>query len=186
MIPTDLFLADPALSEPRHSRTNGGVTVTRTAGTLACAHALDPVVAALDTRRGLVLSCGVEAPGRYRRGALGFVDPPLALTARGRTVRVDALNGRGAVLLPAVAAALRDTAAVAAVEAAPSRLSVLVRRSAEPFAEEERSRQPSVFAVLRAVGDLFADPGEPLLGLYGAFGYDLAFQFEPVDRKSVV
>src|SRR6185312_5082683 len=49
------------------------------------------------------------------------------------------------------------------------------------FAEEERSRQPSVFSVLRALAALFASELDPHLGLYGAFGYDLIFQFDPLD-----
>ncbi|MGQ9369676.1 anthranilate synthase [Azospirillum sp. ST 5-10] len=183
MIPADLFLADPRHLEPRCTRTDGGVTVTRTAVPLAWEGALDPLLDALDTRRGLALACGVEAPGRYRRARLGFVDPPLVLTARGRTVRVEALNRRGRVLLPALAEALAGAPAVAAVETAPRRLSVLVRRADGPFAEEERSRQPSVFSVLRAVRDRLAVPDDPLFGLYGAFGYDLAFQFEAVRRR---
>jgi anthranilate synthase len=55
-----------------------------------------------------------------------------------------------------------------------------VRSPAAGFTEEERSRQPSVFSALRALIALFRHDGEPHLGLYGAFGYDLAFQFEPV------
>ncbi|KAA0681013.1 anthranilate synthase [Roseomonas genomospecies 6] len=179
MYPADV-LASPDLLEPLNFRTQGGVTVTRRAAALDPRGALDPVIDALDRRRGLLLSSGVEAPGRYRRHALGFTDPPLAVTARGRTLRVDALNARGRVLLPAVAAALRGLDALAGVEEAPSRVTVLVRKPHHPFPEEERSRQPSVFSALRAVLDLFAAPGDPLLGLYGAFAYDLAFQFEPI------
>jgi anthranilate synthase len=40
-----------------------------------------------------------------------------------------------------------------------------------------------VFSVLRALVDLFHHSGEPHLGLYGAFGYDLAFQFEPLQLR---
>ena len=47
------------------------------------------------------------------------------------------------------------------------------------FTEEERSRRPSVFSALREIIADLAGP-DPHLGLYGAFGYDLAFQFEPV------
>src|SRR5690606_17391461 len=57
---------------------------------------------------------------------------------------------------------------------------------AEPgrvLAEEERSRVPTVFTVLRALVDLFRSPEDANLGLYGAFGYDLAFQFDHVERK---
>lgn len=182
MYPADL-LASPDLLEPLRFQTRGGVTVTRRATALDPRTALDPVIDALDRRRGLLLSSGVEAPGRYRRHALGFTDPPLALTARGRTLRIDALNGRGQVLLPAVAEALRGLEALAGLEEAPSRVTALVRKPQHPFPEEERSRQPSVFSVLRAVLDLFAAPDDPLLGLYGAFAYDLAFQFEPIRQR---
>src|SRR5439155_11972238 len=50
----------------------------------------------------------------------------------------------------------------------------------ERFSEEERSKQRSVFSVVRALVDLFYSAEEGHLGLYGAFGYDLAFQFEPI------
>ncbi|MGF7173015.1 anthranilate synthase [Azospirillum doebereinerae] len=181
MLAPDLFLADPRHLDPLEYRTGGGLAVRRSAEPLPPDHALDPLIAALDERRGLLLTGGVEAPGRYRRYALGFVDPPLSVTARGRTVRIDALNGRGRVLLPAVDAALRGLAdTLAGVETAPGRVTALVRKPGRSFTEEERSRQPSVFSVLRALMALFAAPGDPFLGLYGAFAYDLAFQFEPI------
>ena len=180
-----MFLADPKHLDPLTYHSRGGLTVIRKAEPVEPDAALDPIIDALDTRRGLLLGSGVEAPGRYRRFALGFADPPLAIAARGRTVRIDALNARGRVLLPAAAAALRGVEALAGIETAPTRITVLVRKPTHPFAEEERSRQPSVFSVLRVLLDLFAAPadlvpGDPLLGLYGAFAYDLAFQFEPV------
>jgi anthranilate synthase len=40
-----------------------------------------------------------------------------------------------------------------------------------------------VFSVLRGLIALFAAEDEPHLGLYGAFGYDLAFQFEPIKLR---
>ena len=48
------------------------------------------------------------------------------------------------------------------------------------FSEEERSKQPSIFSVIRAFVNLFESSEDAHLGLYGAFGYDLAFQFENV------
>lgn len=44
--------------------------------------------------------------------------------------------------------------------------------------EEERTRQRSVFTVLRLLLNLSRSSEDPYLGLYGAFGYELAFQFE--------
>ncbi|WP_298373749.1 anthranilate synthase [Azospirillum sp.] len=180
MFAPDLFLADPRHLDPLSYQTGGGLAVARQSAPLPPQDALDPLIAALDTRRGLLLSSGVEAPGRYRRHALGFVDPPLAVTARGRTVRIDALNERGRVLLPALFRALDGLDALVGVEQAPGRLTALTRKAAGPFPEEERSRQPSVFSVLRALIGLFSAPDDPFLGLYGAFGYDLTFQFEPI------
>ena len=55
-----------------------------------------------------------------------------------------------------------------------------VRQSDTRFPEEQRSRQPSIFSVLRALNDLFGSPEDEHLGFYGAFGYDLVFQFEPM------
>mgnify|MGYP003415113929 CR=1 FL=1 len=37
-----------------------------------------------------------------------------------------------------------------------------------------------MFSVVRRLIELFRSPEDPHLGLYGAFGYDLAFQFEPL------
>src|SRR5205823_2052239 len=51
------------------------------------------------------------------------------------------------------------------------------------FPEEERSQQPSVFSVIRALRGLFGGAADPHLGLYGAFGYDLAFQFGPIRSR---
>jgi len=48
------------------------------------------------------------------------------------------------------------------------------------FQEEDRSRQPSLFSLVRSIRELFSYPDENRLGLYGAFGYDLSFQFEPI------
>ena len=50
------------------------------------------------------------------------------------------------------------------------------------FTEEERSRRPTVFTALREITAALGCE-DPHLGLYGAFGYDLAFQFEPVRRR---
>jgi anthranilate synthase len=160
--------------------TAGGIRVHRSIESLPVANAIEPVLTALDARRGALLASSYEYPGRYTRWDMGFVDPPLVLVARDRALRVQALNARGAILLPAIARALAGVEAVARVESGDREIAVTVRAPAARFAEEERSRQPSVFSVLRALIALFRHPDEPHLGLYGALGYDLAFQFEPI------
>src|SRR5881296_4398545 len=160
--------------------TRGGITVHRTVEGLPVDAAIEPVVQALDAHRGVLLASSYEYPGRYTRWDMGFVDPPLVLTVRRRGFRLEALNARGRVLLFPIAEALRALDAVERVSATEEVLDGSIRAPAGRFAEEERSRQPSVFSLLRALGALFHHPEEPHLGLYGAFGYDLAFQFEPI------
>ena len=58
-------------------------------------------------------------------------------------------------------------------------MTVVIPEGEGDFTEEERSRRPTVFTALREIAAAFGC-ADPHLGLYGAFGYDLAFQFEPV------
>ena len=160
--------------------TRGGITIHRTVEGLPVDAAIEPVIDGLDAHRGVLLASSYEYPGRYTRWDMGFVDPPLELTSRGAAVRLSALNDRGRVLLPAVAAALSTLPAVTWTERTDTTLAGEIAPPTQRFAEEERSKQTSVFTILRAVIDLFASSEDAHLGLYGAFGYDLAFQFEPI------
>ena len=163
--------------------TRGGITVRRTIESVPVRHAVEPILEGLDQRRGALLTSSYEYPGRYTRWDLGFIDPPVVLTARGRHFRAEALNARGRVLLPALGRTLSGLDVVAAIDTRDDVVEGEVRAPAGRFTEEDRSRQPSVFSLLRALVDLFFHEDEPHLGLYGAFGYDLAFQFEPVRLK---
>jgi anthranilate synthase len=160
--------------------TRGGIAVHRTIEDLPVDGAIEPVIDALDSRRGVLLTSSYEYPGRYTRWDMGFVDPPVVLTARERQVRLAALNERGRVLLAAMEACLRRLPEVTWRATPAGDLEGQVPAPTKRFAEEERSKQPSVFAILRALIELFESPADPHLGLYGAFGYDLAFQFEPI------
>ena len=162
------------------SVTRGGVRVTRTEEPFR-ADDIDQVCARVDERRGGVLSSGMEYPGRYSRWHLAYVNPCAEIVARGRVVTVRALNRRGAVLLPVLGAALARAGQPAAV-VSPDEVSVAVPEPAGLVAEEDRSRRPTVFSAVREVIAAFAGDEEHL-GLYGAFGYDLAFQFEPVTPR---
>ena len=86
--------------------TPGGVTITRTAELFDPAE-LSRIAAAVDRRRGGVLSSGMEYPGRYSRWHLAYVNPPVEITTHGRYVTARALNERGRVVLPVIADAMR-------------------------------------------------------------------------------
>jgi anthranilate synthase len=183
--------------------TAGGIRVTRTAEPFE-PERLAEIAGQVDHRRGGVLSSGMEYPGRYSRWHMAYVDPCVEIVAAGRRIAARALNERGQVLLPVIAAALHRAANTRAAntraantgaagtraanpEAAGTgpdgtphhRVEVLIPEPARAFTEEERSRRPTVFTGLREVVAAFAGPDEHL-GLYGAFGYDLAFQFEEI------
>src|SRR5262245_45640260 len=96
-------------------RSRGGIEVRRSVEDVPIADAIEPVVDRLDAERGVLLTSSYEYPGRYTRWDMGFVSPPIVLTARGHAFRVTALNRRGEVLLPAVQDALRGLPAVASV-----------------------------------------------------------------------
>ena len=160
--------------------TKGGIRVDRDIAAQPYRPADTALADRLDHQRGALFSSSFEFPGRYTRWDMGFVDPPLVLTARGRHFALDALNARGRLLLGAIGRHLHALPAVDLRHIGDDRLDGEVHPSDTRFPEEQRSRQPSVFAVLRALGELFASPDDQHLGFYGAFGYDLVFQFEPM------
>jgi len=164
--------------------TGGGVTVTRTARPFDPAE-LARIAQAVDRRRGGVMSSGMEYPGRYSRWHMAYMNPPVEVTTHGRYVTARALNERGQVILPAVADAMRRVGYEQPEMADNSKMrglaevTVVIPEGEGTFTEEERSRRPTVFTALREIAAAFGC-ADPHLGLYGAFGYDLAFQFEPV------
>jgi anthranilate synthase len=181
-----------SLGAPRHRpgqteyTTKGGVTVRCDVLEVKDPHAeVEALISALDSRKGVLLSSSYEYPGRYARWTLGFVDPPLELTGRGKEFRIRALNARGRILLPIFLQALKEdeTGAVESVALTEEGglIEGLVKEPSAYFKEEKRSKQPSLLSVVRIVVDLFSYGGDPQLGLYGAFGYDLTLQFDAID-----
>jgi anthranilate synthase len=163
--------------------TAGGISITRRRSETPYEGAIETYIEALDTRRGCVFSSNYEYPGRYTRWDTAIVDPPIVVTSRGRAMRVEALNARGEVLLPVIRTAVEALGEVTVESADRALLSLRVAEPGRIYQEEERSRAPTVFTVLRALVDLFRTEEDSNLGLYGAFGYDLAFQFDPVELK---
>lgn len=163
--------------------TAGGVAITRQRHDRPYEGAIDGYVDGLNSRRGAVFSSNYEYPGRYTRWDTAIIDPPLVISARGRAMRIEALNRRGEVLLPVIGTVLAGLDDVTIAETSNKLIRLEVAKPGRVFTEEERSRVPSVFTVLRAITALFKTEEDANLGLYGAFGYDLAFQFDPVDYK---
>lgn len=160
--------------------TKGGIAVSRMRRPTPYADAVSGYVDKLDERRGAVFSSNYEYPGRYTRWDTAIVDPPLAISSHGRKVWIEAYNERGEVLLSFVAERLATVADLTLGARTARRLDLTVNEPSRAFTEEERSKMPTVFTVLRAVVDLFYSDADSAIGLFGAFGYDLAFQFDAI------
>jgi len=167
----------------REYRTPSGLVVQRYVEDVDARDAIEAVIDELDRYPGVVLASTFEFPGRYTRWSRGFSRPLLALHGQDRTLRVEALSARGEVPLAAVADVLAAVPAVELRDRSARVVECAIRPPEGRFPEEERSKQPSVFSALRALVSQFALPDEPYLGLYGAFGYDLVFQFENITRQ---
>ncbi|HWV96814.1 MAG TPA: anthranilate synthase component I, partial [Xanthobacteraceae bacterium] len=163
-------------------RTAAGLEVSRTVAHFTGGAALDRLIDLLDRRRGVVLSSGTTVPGRYESFDMGFADPPLVLETVGTRFDIRALNRRGEVLVAFLGATLRDPA-FAISETSATHLAGTIFRGDAPVDEDQRTRRASAMSLVRAIVAALASPVDPLLGLYGAFAYDLVFQMEDLVQR---
>src|SRR5579863_1313836 len=168
---------------PEIYTTPSGIAVERTHSKIPFKRGLDALLRKLDSQRGIYLSSGYEFPGRYSRWDIAALAPPLELSARDREVVFTPLNPRGEIInriLEPVLAAHPDWDSFALDNGT-------LRGTLKPlpalFPEEARSKQPSVFSILRALIAEFRHPLAAQLSFTGAFGFDLLFRFDPIKLK---
>src|ERR1700676_1574180 len=170
----------PARSE---YRTHGGLAVTRSVEQFSGgANRLDDLIDLLERRRGVVLSSGTTVPGRYESFDLGFSDPPLQLETAGSNFSLAALNARGEVLIAFLADAVREPCVVV-TEKSAALLKGQILRGEAPVDEDQRTRRASVMSLVRDLLAAFGANDDPLLGLFGAFAYDLLCEIENLVQK---
>src|SRR3990167_3275213 len=162
--------------------TSGGVVIDYEQHELHYDHAIEPLLDKLDSHRGALFASSFEYPGRYTCWDVGFYNPPLVITCREEAISIEALNERGQVLLAICLAAVRSSDCLIIELNTLTQLEIKVKKSNAFFTEEIRSQQPSVFTVIRHLLGFFKSSDDPYLGLYGAFGYDLIFQFETLPQ----
>ncbi len=161
-----------------------GITITRTSSKANYRRGLKHLLRELDSRRGVYLSSGYEFPGRYSRWDFASTRPPLELIASARNVTFRPLNERGEIMNRLLEPVLASQIYWDSFErTANGELRGTLKPMATLFSEEERSKQPSVFSVLRTLTEEFRNEEDDRLSLIGTFGYDLLFQFEPVEWK---
>lgn len=163
--------------------TRSGISVLRTVSTIPYEEGLDHLLAQLDSRRGIYLSSGYEYPGRYSRWDIASVAPPLEIIAFERRIEFRPLNLRGEILNRLLAPVLEAHPHWEDFEVAGGVLRGTLKPLPALFPEEQRSKQPSAFSLLRALIEEFSPCQDPHLALIGAFGYDLLFRFDPIPLK---
>src|SRR5438270_822895 len=172
-----------SLPEQSEYRTRGGLGVSRAVEHFS-GHAdrLDYLIDLLDRRPGVVLSSGTTVPGRYESFDLGFSDPPLRLETTGLQFSIEALNSRGEVLISFLGDTLGEPCVVIDEKTA-TRLAGHILRGEAPVDEDQRTRRASVMSLVRDLVAVLGSSADALLGLFGAFAYDLVFQMEDLKQK---
>lgn len=165
--------------------TQGNLEITRTLTPLDSSEAVSPILDRIDSHRGALFTSGYEFPGRYSRWDVGFLNPPIELRSSRGLFEIQSLNERGDLLLDFLHHHLsadpvfdlsRDGGLISG--------SILHQEDEEELlSEEDRTRRPSIFTLIRSIKNALEAPEDSQLGLYGAFGYDLVFQFEPMPLK---
>ncbi|MBE9078272.1 anthranilate synthase [Romeria aff. gracilis LEGE 07310] len=171
------------LQESYTYTTRGNVQVSRRVTSLSIAETFSGLLPQLDSKKGAILQSSYEYPGRYKRWAIGFVDPPLEITTKDNTFVIRALNDRGQVLVSHLDLILCCISGIDDLKRENQCIRGKILPGKQMFQEENRSRQPSVFSIIRSVLDTFHSDQDSYLGLYGAFGYNLIFQFESVSKR---
>ncbi|WP_392537337.1 anthranilate synthase component I [Legionella sp. 227] len=166
----------------QHYKTQGGVELECFQTPLDYQQGIENLLEHLDSQRGALFASSFEYPGRYTCWDIGFYNPPLAFICRQNLIQIDALNQRGEMLLTFIMPLLAHEKSLEILAQSHTLLQIKIKNSEEVFSEEERSHQPSVFTVIRLILAFFKVENEPYLGLYGAFGFDLIFQFEELQK----
>ncbi|MCF6766849.1 anthranilate synthase component I [Thiotrichales bacterium 19S11-10] len=160
--------------------TSSGICVLLQKHKMSYSESLDDIKEMLNHQRGMLMSSGVEYPGRYNRWEVGFVNPPLEFVAYDSLVEVNALNARGDVILSIIKPILIKSDAIDILSETEHSLKLSVQATVEKLSEEKRSFRASVITPIRSLIDEFKELNENMLGLFGAFGYALIHQFEPL------
>ncbi len=161
--------------------TPSGIRVLRSASKVNFKKGLKHLASDLDKFRGFYLSSGYEFPGRYSRWDIASTKPPLEIVAQARNMEFRALNLRGEMLLNMLLPFLSKHPHWESLHHRGQVITGTLLPLPKLFSEEERSKQPSVFSILRAFVAEFSNPNDGRLGLTGSFGYDLLFQFDPIE-----
>ncbi len=175
--------------------TQKGIEITRTKEDLKTGDFIEEIAEQLKEKKGAIFASDYNYPERYSRWEIAFTDPCLEFRCYQRNFTIKSLNSRGDILLEVISENIKELSDVIILDESTVSISGTVKESKKFFSEEERSKQSSIFLIIRKISEIFNSPEDDKLGLYGSFGYDLIFQFEqsikyqkprPADQEDLV
>lgn len=139
----------------------------------------------LELNKGMFLSSGTEYPGRYSRWETGFCNPPVEIIGYSKSVKFFPLNEKGEEIVRIFEEIFNDTQDKDFIFKREDKVLVCdINFSDKFFCEENRSKQPSILSPIRVLLKALKNNEKDPLGFYGAFGFDLLFQFEKITLKN--
>src|SRR5579864_5439010 len=135
--------------------TPGGISVHRIETKVRYSKGLKHLLRDLDKHRGIYLSSGYEYPERYSRWDVASICPPIEIVAAGRNLDFRPLNQRGEALNRILQPLLERHPHWDRFEFRDGSLHGRLKPLPKLFPEEERSKQPSAFSILRTLIEEF-------------------------------
>jgi anthranilate synthase len=169
--------------EPLIYNTQSGIEITRSERELPIENIHKKIREDLKTQVGALFASGYEYPGRYNRWDIAFSNPPIELISKGRQFEINARNEKGKQMLKGFIPFIENHLCLEKSIVHENQFVGHLKKMDDFFPEELRSRQPSLFSILRTFNEQLGGSKDEYLGFYGAFGYDLVFQFDPIDFK---
>lgn len=164
-------------------KTSAGIQVEVTVEPIDADSALQDLIEAANTCKAAIFSSGFDYPGRHSRWDIAFCNPAVEFISKKQNFEFIALNEQGVAVLALIANHLKDFSELKEFSVTEQKLSGTLISPTTDFTEEDRSRQPSIFSVLRKLNKIFGNRENSHFGLYGAFGYDLVHQLESLKLR---
>jgi anthranilate synthase len=165
-------------------RSDGGLTVMCRNTQLDGDTSLKSLPYSLDFQPGGLFVSQNEFPNNTSRWDIGFKNPPLVLEAQNRKFTIKALNKKGQFILNWIGESLGKLPPwLSCFEIEPTEIHGKIRKHKGFITEENRLYNPTILNLVRYLRNLFgSSESDAFFGWYGAFGYDVAFQFEELEN----
>lgn len=153
------------------------------------AQSWEQLIETLDQHEGCFFACDYTYPERYHPWQVGLSDPLIKIQAWGLYFEIESLNKEKNGILEELYKALKKETYFEKISSGYSSETgnaivigqIKLPNRAEAIDESQRSRQNSIFTLMRTLLSHF-ETECPVFGLYGNYGYGLVHQFETLTQ----